>query len=103
MHTEMIDTIYLCRSWAKRENWWFSALQPSATDAQVGLLVLMLDNAVKEDSDYADLVCEACDSGHDVDKLLLCDMCDTGYHLYCLQPPLKEVPDEDWFCSKCTV
>lgn len=33
--------------------------------------------------------------------MLLCDRCDQGYHMYCLEPPLDEVPIEDWFCSAC--
>lgn len=33
--------------------------------------------------------------------MLLCDRCDQGYHLDCLDPPLDEVPIEDWFCSQC--
>ena len=33
--------------------------------------------------------------------MLLCAGCDHGYHTYCLKPPLKEVPDGDWFCYDC--
>lgn len=33
--------------------------------------------------------------------MLLCDRCDQGYHMDCLDPPLEEVPIEDWFCSHC--
>lgn len=33
--------------------------------------------------------------------MLLCDRCDQGYHMDCLEPPLEEVPIEDWFCSQC--
>jgi histone demethylase JARID1 len=34
---------------------------------------------------------------------LLCDSCDAGYHGYCLDPPLKGVPEYDWHCPKCLV
>ena len=33
--------------------------------------------------------------------MLLCDDCDTGYHLGCLNPPLKSVPSGSWYCPKC--
>ncbi|KAK7085632.1 hypothetical protein SK128_008565, partial [Halocaridina rubra] len=36
------------------------------------------------------------------ERLLLCDGCDLGYHLECLDPPLSQVPVEEWFCPVCT-
>ena len=33
----------------------------------------------------------------------MCDKCPRVYHLFCLDPPLKQVPDGEWFCSKCKV
>ncbi|RZC64323.1 hypothetical protein C5167_008013 [Papaver somniferum] len=36
-----------------------------------------------------------------LEKLLLCDSCCQTYHLQCLVPPLKLVPDGQWFCSTC--
>lgn len=33
--------------------------------------------------------------------MLLCDRCDQGYHMDCLDPPLDEVPIDDWFCCQC--
>lgn len=36
-------------------------------------------------------------------NLLLCDGCDYGYHIYCLDPALKTVPDRDWYCDRCLV
>lgn len=38
---------------------------------------------------------------NDEDNLLLCDGCDKGYHIYCLDPPLKSIPSGDWFCPSC--
>ena len=35
--------------------------------------------------------------------MLLCDGCDKGTHMYCLTPPLREVPQGDWFCPDCEV
>ena len=33
--------------------------------------------------------------------MLLCDNCDTGWHIYCLTPPLEDVPEGDWLCPRC--
>jgi hypothetical protein len=33
--------------------------------------------------------------------MLLCDKCNKGFHLECLNPPLKQVPAGDWFCPDC--
>lgn len=33
--------------------------------------------------------------------MLECDDCLGGFHLKCLNPPLKEVPEGDWICSFC--
>ncbi len=46
--------------------------------------------------------CEVCRSGGDANKILLCDECDRGFHIYCLDPPLSAVPDnEEWYCPAC--
>ncbi|KAJ3586406.1 hypothetical protein NHX12_012804, partial [Muraenolepis orangiensis] len=47
------------------------------------------------------VVCLACGSGADEDRLLLCDGCDDSYHIFCLIPSLQEVPRGDWRCPKC--
>ncbi|KAK9125499.1 hypothetical protein Scep_014345 [Stephania cephalantha] len=33
--------------------------------------------------------------------MLECDGCLGGFHLKCLKPPLKEVPEGDWICTFC--
>jgi len=37
----------------------------------------------------------------DDDKLLLCDLCNFGFHIFCLTPPLYEIPKDSWFCDNC--
>ena len=46
------------------------------------------------------LPCEVCGSKTSESKMLLCDgpQCGKGYHTYCLEPPLTEIPENDWFC-----
>ena len=33
--------------------------------------------------------------------LVICDGCDSDHHLACLDPPLKEAPEGDFFCPQC--
>ncbi|KAL2557223.1 Origin of replication complex subunit 1A [Forsythia ovata] len=33
--------------------------------------------------------------------MIECDDCLNGFHLKCLRPPLKEVPEGDWICTFC--
>lgn len=46
--------------------------------------------------------CIVCNEMGDWGRMLLCDGCGKGYHLYCLKPPLEEVPEvEVWVCTGC--
>ena len=47
------------------------------------------------------MVCELCKGGHREDKIILCDKCDRGCHMFCLQPPLTDVPEGEWICPLC--
>lgn len=47
-------------------------------------------------------MCMICNKGGDDDALLLCDQCNSGCHMYCLSPPLKSIPEDDWFCPDCS-
>ena len=44
-------------------------------------------------------VCESCKDGGD---LICCDGCVNAYHLECIQPSLKEVPEGEWYCAECS-
>ncbi|NXP79470.1 UHRF1 ligase, partial [Ramphastos sulfuratus] len=46
--------------------------------------------------------CHICGGKQDPDKQLMCDECDMAFHIYCLNPPLSSIPDdEDWYCPEC--
>jgi hypothetical protein len=49
----------------------------------------------------ADLACQVCRDHHHWESMLLCDNCDSGWHIYCLDPPLEEVPEGQWLCPDC--
>ncbi|KAK1375721.1 Chromatin remodeling complex subunit [Heracleum sosnowskyi] len=44
--------------------------------------------------------CVVCDLGG---NLLCCDSCPRTYHLQCLDPPLKRIPNGKWQCPTCSV
>ena len=62
-----------------------------------------------EESDASDsddeMACSRCSCQMNASRMLLCDgaSCTAAYHIYCLQPPLSEVPDGAWFCPACAL
>eukprot|EP00850_Spirogloea_muscicola_P003771 SM000015S01271 [mRNA] locus=s15:934093:940115:- [translate_table: standard] len=60
-------------------------------------------NRAKVDS----IACTKCHRTDDEDIMILCGDdrgrgCSLAVHIHCLTPPLKTVPQEDWFCSSCS-
>ncbi|XP_069865891.1 PHD and RING finger domain-containing protein 1-like isoform X2 [Dipodomys merriami] len=55
----------------------------------------------QEEEEEDPTFCEVCGRCDREDRLLLCDGCDAGYHMECLDPPLQEVPVDEWFCPEC--
>ncbi|RZF35109.1 hypothetical protein LSTR_LSTR009415 [Laodelphax striatellus] len=45
--------------------------------------------------------CVVCGGKENEDQLILCDECDDSYHLWCVDPPLVAVPEDDWYCQQC--
>ena len=44
--------------------------------------------------------CVVCKDGG---NLLVCETCHRTYHLKCHRPPLREIPEGEWSCSRCQV
>jgi len=64
------------------------------------------DHAEKDDEldiNIESVFCKVCDGGDDENLMLLCEKCLQGYHTYCLNPPLKEVPEDKWYCDRCAM
>ncbi|XP_069482028.1 E3 ubiquitin-protein ligase UHRF2 isoform X2 [Ambystoma mexicanum] len=60
----------------------------------------------KADPDTECRFCSCCLCGgkQDAHLQLLCDECNMAYHMYCLNPPLTRIPeDEDWYCPSCKI
>ncbi|KAK3235428.1 hypothetical protein CYMTET_54364 [Cymbomonas tetramitiformis] len=46
--------------------------------------------------------CEVCCREDGEAEMLLCDTCNRGYHIWCFQPALTQVPSGEWQCPKCS-
>eukprot|EP01083_Nonionella_stella_P035403 96598_1 len=49
----------------------------------------------------SEYICERCGGDGDDAMMLLCDGCDNGFHMYCLFPPIHEIPEGEWYCHEC--
>ncbi|VDL70684.1 unnamed protein product [Nippostrongylus brasiliensis] len=36
-------------------------------------------------------------------SLLCCDNCPSSFHAYCINPPLEQIPEDEWLCPRCTI
>ncbi|XP_018407694.1 PREDICTED: chromodomain-helicase-DNA-binding protein Mi-2 homolog [Cyphomyrmex costatus] len=54
--------------------------------------------AAEDDDEHMEF-CRVCKDGG---ELLCCDSCTSAYHTHCLNPPLSEIPDDDWKCPRCS-
>lgn len=60
-----------------------------------------IENCKQKEAEVRDQICEQCRSGLHGEVMLLCDRCNKGWHIYCLSPPLKQVPPGNWYCMEC--
>ncbi|XP_069505450.1 E3 ubiquitin-protein ligase UHRF1 [Ambystoma mexicanum] len=46
--------------------------------------------------------CHLCGGKQDPSKQIMCDECDMAFHIFCLDPPLSKIPEQDdWYCTEC--
>ena len=45
--------------------------------------------------------CTECGGKTPEDKIVVCDECEYGIHFYCLEEPIEELPEGDWYCPLC--
>ena len=50
------------------------------------------------EGEHAD-ICFTCKDGG---ELLCCDNCPLAFHLTCLNPPIENIPEDDWRCPRCS-
>ncbi|XP_074105928.1 nucleosome-remodeling factor subunit NURF301 E(bx) isoform X2 [Cotesia typhae] len=80
----------------------------SSIDNRIKILQFLTDqflitNPVREDlihegAMHYDDHCRVC---HRLGDLLCCETCPAVFHLECVEPPLVDVPTEDWQCNMC--
>merc|ERR1712179_252514 len=80
---------------------WERSLMSSTNLGQLFIHLRTLDNSIVWSQSILNTKCKVCRRKTDSDNMLLCDSCDTGYHIYCLKPKLKAIPEGDWFCPEC--
>jgi hypothetical protein len=68
------------------------ALKSGAENAETGPVEV---DAELEDNDF----CMYCG---ETGELIICDGCNQSCHLTCLDPPLMDIPDGDWYCPECS-
>jgi len=59
------------------------------------------ENELDSSKKTEDVGCVVCGEDDDHANLLICERCDSEYHTYCLDPPLRSVPEGDFYCEKC--
>ena len=80
---------------------WESSLMACTNLSQLFVHLTTLDNSIVWSKSVMNTKCRICRRKTDPDRMLLCDGCDRGHHMYCLKPPLKKVPEGEWFCPEC--
>merc|ERR1712198_478366 len=80
---------------------WEKSLMACTTLGQLFIHLTTLDNSIVWSKSIMNTKCKICRRKQDPDKMLLCDGCDNAYHIYCLKPKLKSIPEGDWFCPEC--
>lgn len=90
--------LYNTHAWAEKS---FANLVSRAEE-------VVLDSIPLNDGDSDNITCQVCGSADRGEVMLICGDesgsvgCGVGTHIDCCDPPLGSVPEEDWFCSKCT-
>ncbi|XP_033125936.1 bromodomain adjacent to zinc finger domain protein 1A-like isoform X2 [Anneissia japonica] len=80
---------------------WEESLMLSTSFSQVFLHMSTLERSIIWSKSILNTRCRICRRKGNAEQMLLCDGCDRGHHMYCLKPPLKNVPKGDWYCKDC--
>ena len=80
---------------------WKESLAKATSFSQIFVHLATLERTVMWSKSLMNVRCRICRRKCGDEFLLLCDGCDHGYHTYCLRPPLKQIPEGNWFCSDC--
>lgn len=90
--------LYNTQAWAERS---FANLLSKAED-------IVEDLTPSDDCSNDDTACKVCGSHDRGEVMLICGDesgsvgCGIGMHIDCCDPPLENIPEEDWFCPNCS-
>ncbi|XP_031273937.1 BRCT domain-containing protein At4g02110-like [Pistacia vera] len=90
--------LYNTHAWAEKS---FAKMLSKAEET-------VADLGPPDSCDDNDISCQVCGSTDRGEVMLICGDesgsvgCGVGTHIHCCDPPLENVPEEDWFCPKCT-
>lgn len=45
--------------------------------------------------------CTVCSLNNNQQDIVTCDMCSDAYHISCMKPPMKRIPEFEWRCYPC--
>ncbi|KAK7278192.1 hypothetical protein RJT34_23217 [Clitoria ternatea] len=89
--------LYGTHAWAERS---FAKLQSNAEE--------IIEELIHPEDSNDDIICQVCGSRDRGEVMLICGDergsvgCGVGTHIDCCDPPLTDIPEEDWFCLKCS-
>ena len=90
--------LYSTHAWAEKS---FASLQSRAEE--------IVEQLTPPDANGSnDIACQVCGSRDRGEEMLICGNesgsvgCGVGTHIDCCDPPLQDIPEDDWFCSKCS-
>lgn len=90
--------LYNTHAWAEKS---FAKMLSKAEET-------VADLGPPDSCDDNDISCQVCGCTDRGEVMLICGDqsgsvgCGVGTHIHCCDPPLENVPEEDWFCPKCT-
>ena len=88
------------------DNTWAAVKLCQGPGSKVEKCAVATLKALSEDQAIQEAVCSVCGVAPPEAKLLICEnfakLCSSTTHIHCLSPPLKKVPEGDWYCSSCS-
>ncbi|CAJ0932695.1 unnamed protein product, partial [Mesorhabditis belari] len=67
-----------------------------------GSIIKNIEKKKKMHDPMESVYCTKCGKGDNENKLLLCETCDCSLHTFCCEPPLSNVPKNEWHCAECS-
>lgn len=100
LKTPKINNIYDTKRKSKRLLASPNISSPSSSFCHIPPNVKEISRSLIPVFNWEGIGCVTCGADSDHANLLICEICNSEYHTYCLDPPLKSVPEGDFYCGK---